>query len=201
MRRTVFALFLAAGLAAPAAAQTTGTPEDHDALRKLKADVVTAINARDHAKTGQLLARPFMATVITQESFTELDRVKAYFDSLFTRSFLAIRSIRIEAEADDFATIREGTFAFAKGGTKERYEMADGRVFDMAGRWTAVAQKQDGAWKIASIHSGVNFLDNPVIGAIEKSVVWFGAGGLAAGALAGFLLGWLTGRRGAARRA
>jgi len=199
MRRTLSTLLLAVALLAPAQAQTTGTPADHDALRQLKADVVTAINTRDHAMTGKVLARPFMATVITQDSFTEVDKVKAYFDSLFTRSFLAIRSIRIEAEADDFATIQEGTFAFAKGGTKERYEMADGRIFDMAGRWTAVAQKQDGAWKVASIHAGVNFLDNPVIAAIEKSLVWFGAGGLALGLVVGFGAGWFTGRRGAAR--
>ena len=42
---------------------------------------------------------------------------------------------------------------------------------------------------------------NPVIAVIEKSLVWFGAGGLALGLVVGLGAGWLIGRRGAARGA
>jgi len=201
MKRLLAALIVAAALAAPAAAQTTGTPADHDGLRQLKTDVVDAINARDYAKTGAVMAKPFMATVLTQDSFVEIDKLKAYFESLFSRTVLGVKSIKMQADADDYATILEGPFAFAKGSTKERYEMKDGRVFDMNGRWTAVATKQDGRWKVAAIHTGVNFLDNPVLGEIEKGASWFGAGGLGLGLLLGGALGWFMGRRRSAKAA
>jgi hypothetical protein len=52
----------------------------------------------------------------------------------------------------------------------ERYELADGRGFDIAGRWTATMIKDNGQWRILAIHAGTNFLDNPVINAIELFV-------------------------------
>ena len=75
----------------------------------------------------------------------------------------------MDAEADELAQIYTGTFAVARGSTKERYELADGRGFDMQGRWTATAIKEDGQWKVLAIHTGTNFLDNPVINAIERN--------------------------------
>jgi hypothetical protein len=76
--------------------------------------------------------------------------------------------------------------------------MADGRAFDMRGRWTATAVKDGGTWKVLAIHTGTNFLDNPVLTAAEKSTAYFGAGGLAIGAVIGFLVGFFLRRRRAA---
>ena len=73
--------------------------------------------------------------------------------------------------------------------------MADGRSFDMAGRWTATMIKEDGQWKLLAIHSGTNFLDNPVLNAVEKSTVYTGGGGLAVGLAVGFLVGFFVRRR------
>jgi hypothetical protein len=36
-------------------------------------------------------------------------------------------------------------------------------VVKLRERWTGVVAREDGAWKIAAVHIGVNFLDNPVI--------------------------------------
>lgn len=108
---------------------------------------------------------------------------------------LRLAGLKIEAEADELAQIYTGTFAVARGSTKEVYEMADGRRFDMNGRWTAVTVKEDGKWKLLAIHSGTNFLDNPVLTAIEKSTLYVGAGGAAAGVVAGLALGLFIGRR------
>ena len=158
-----------------ASAQDAATTADHEALRKLKNDVVTAINTRNLASIDQLLHQPFMATVITQDSFNEVGRLKAYFEQLFTRSFLRISRMTIEAEADELSQIYTGTISVARGATKEVYELSDGRTFDMRGRWTAVSIKENGQWKVLAVHSGTNFLDNPVITAVEKTTMYFGA--------------------------
>jgi hypothetical protein len=164
-------------------------------LRKLKTDVITAINTRNVQSMDTLLHKPFMSTLITQDSFTDIDRLKAYFDDLFTRSVLRINKITMEAEPDESAQIYTGTFAVARGGTKEVYELGDGRTYTIPGRWTATTIKDNGQWKVLAVHTGVNFIDNPVMTAVEKSTLYFGAGGVALGAVIGFLLGFLIRRK------
>ena len=194
MIRIALALGVLLALMLPVGAQTAGTPADHDALRKLKAETVEAVNARDYAKAQKILHQPFMATLVTQDSFNDFEKLKAYFENLYTRSFLRMKTVRLAADADDLSQIYQGTFSVNRGSTTEFYEMADGRTFDMAGRWTSVSIKQDGAWKLLAVHTGTNFLDNPVLSAIEKSAKWIGLISGVAGLLAGFAAGWFVKR-------
>jgi hypothetical protein len=182
-------------LGRPLLAQNASQAADHEALRKLKTDVITAINTRNVQSMDTLLHKPFMSTLITQDSFTDIERLKAYFDGLFTRSVLRINKITMEAEPDEQAQIYTGTFAVARGGTKEVYELGDGRTYTIPGRWTATTIKDNGQWKVLAVHTGVNFIDNPVMTAVEKSTLYFGAGGVALGAVVGFLLGFLIRRK------
>jgi ketosteroid isomerase-like protein len=192
LRATALAVLLAS---TTARAQESSTTADHDALRKIKADVLNAINTRDLRGMDKILHKPFMATVVTQDSFTDTGALQAYYDGLFERKVLRMGKVTIEAEADELSQIYTGTFAVSRGSTKELYEMADGRRFDMRGRWTATAIKEDGQWKLLAIHSGTNFLDNPVLTAVEKSTTYFGAGGLAVGLVLGLFLGLRFRRR------
>jgi hypothetical protein len=187
------ALFLLLGAGA-ASAQDPGQAADHDALRKLKGDVVDAINSRNLEKADTLPHRPFLATVITQESFNDAGKLRAWFEDLFTRRVLRVARIQMQAEADEAAQIYTGTFAVVRGGSKERYELADGRGFDIDGRWTTTAIKENGQWTVLALHDGTNFLDNPVINAIERNTLNIAAIGTAIGAMVGFLLGFVVSR-------
>lgn len=195
MSRFPFVLLLSLLFSTPCFANAVGTEADHEALRKLKGNAVEAVNNRDYVAMQKFLHQPFMTTLITQDSFTDTGKLKDYFESLFTREFLKMKKASIAAEADDLSQIYEGTFAVTKGSTKEHYELADGRSFDIDGRWTAVSIKDKGEWKLLAVHTGTNFLDNPVLNAIENSVIWFGAGGALAGLIVGFAAGWLVKRR------
>jgi ketosteroid isomerase-like protein len=179
----------------PLLAQPASQAADHEALRKLKTDVVNAINTRDVQRIDILLNKPFMSTLITQDSFNDVARLKAYFDDLFTRRILRINKLTMEAEADEPSQIYTGTFAVARGSTKEVYELGDGRTFTIPGRWTATTIKNGGQWKILAVHTGVNFIDNPVITAIEKSTSYFAVGGVAVGLVIGFLAGFFVRRK------
>jgi hypothetical protein len=178
-----------------ALAQSSGDVADHEALRKLKADVVTAINTRNLASMDALLHKPFLATAITQESFNEAGKLRAWFEGLFNRPLLRLSGLHMEAEADEPAGIYNGTIAIARGSTKERYELADGRGFDIQGRWTATAIKENGRWSILAIHDGTNFLENPVINAIERNAMYFAFAGAVAGVVVALPMGFLFGRR------
>jgi ketosteroid isomerase-like protein len=168
---------------------------DHEALRALKGGLVQAINKRDMGALETIVHKPFMVTVITQDSFTDVAGMKAYYDSLFTRKLLRLANVTISAEADELSQIYTGTFAVARGSTQEVYALADGRRFTMPGRWTAVALKEGDQWKLLAVHDGTNFLENPVLGAIEKSTSYLAAGSLGGGLAAGLLVGFLLGRR------
>jgi ketosteroid isomerase-like protein len=178
-------------LVSQAQAQTSGTPEDHDALRKLMSDTLTAINAKDYLKAQSLMANPFRATVLTQDSFTNFNKLKDYFESLYTRDTLRMKTVRLNATADDLAQIYTGTYAVSSGATEEFYELADGRSFTLNGRWTAVTAKQDGQWKVVAVHTGVNPIENPILAAIEKATLWLAALTAGAGFLGGLVVAWL----------
>jgi ketosteroid isomerase-like protein len=182
-------------LASPSFADNQENQTDHDALRKLKADAVTAVNNRDYVAMQKFMHQPFMATLVTQDNFTDFGKLKNHIENLYTRDFLRINEFSIAAEADDLSQIYQGTFALTKGSTKEHYKMADGHSFDLDGRWTAVSIKDNGEWKLLAVHTGTNFLDNPVLSAIEKSVVWVGVAGAVGGLILGFVAGWFF-RRG-----
>ena len=181
--------------AAVAPAQDADQVADHQALRQLKTDVVTAINARNFGAIDQLMHKPFLSTVITQDSFNEAGTLITWFESLFKRNFLRLTKVQMDADADELAQIYTGTFAVARGSTKERYELADGRGFDMQGRWTATAIKQSGQWRVLAVHTGTNFLDNPVMNAIERNALYFAGAGALVGVIVGILCGFFIGRR------
>ena len=101
MRSLVLAIALCVLLGGGAAPAQQGSQADHEALRKLKTDVVNAINARKLDGIDVLLHKPFMTTVITQDSFIDAGKLKAYFEGLFTRRFLRIANLHMEAEADE----------------------------------------------------------------------------------------------------
>jgi ketosteroid isomerase-like protein len=192
MSRLSLALLLSLLFSVPSFADNSGTQADHDALRKLKADITVAANKRDYAAMQKVLHQPFMTTLITQDSFTDFSKLKDYFEGLYTRDSLRMKNVSIAADADELSQIYQGTFALTKGSTKEHYELTDGRSFDLNGRWTSVSIKDNGEWKLLAVHTGTNFLDNPVLNAIEKSVVWIGVVGAAGGLIVGFLAGWFV---------
>ncbi len=199
-RSKLVATALLAIAVAGASAQDSTAGADHDGLRKLKSDLEQSVSRRDFDALGKLLHQPFMTTVVTQDSFTDLAPMKSYYDSLFTRNMLRMKEVSIKAEADELSQLYTGTFAMTRGSTFERYELADGRAFDLKGRWTAVSlQDPDGNWKLLGIHMGTNFLDNPVLSAIERSLVWTATIAAGIGLLVGLGGGWLLWRRRASR--
>jgi ketosteroid isomerase-like protein len=177
-----------------AQAQTVGSDADHTALRKLLADTLTSVNAKDYAAAQKLLHDPFRVTVLTQDSFTNFNAFKEYYEKLYNRSFLQMKTIRLNAVPDEKSQIYEGVFAVNGGETEEFYELTDGRTFTMKGRWTAVTTKQNGEWKILAVHTGINPIDNPILTAIEKSTLWFGGITGGVGLILGLMISWLASR-------
>jgi len=68
------------------------------------------VNNRDYSVMQKILHQPFMATVITQDSFSDTGKLKDYFESLFTRDFLRMKKVSMAADAMT-SQIYQGNFA------------------------------------------------------------------------------------------
>jgi len=169
--------------------------EDHEQLRALLTNLTETINAGKFGELEQFLYEPFSATMINQETLTSREELKAYFEKWVSGEGALIKKITMAPEADEQTTIYGDKYGTVRGSNVETYELTTGTSYKLTSRWTATLIKDGGQWKILSVHSGINFIDNPVLAAAEESLIYFAAGGVAAGVLGTLILFWLFRRR------
>ena len=192
--RFAIGLVLAGCLSAPQtlSAQEEEEPhaEDHEQLRAMLVLLRDAVNAKDFRALEPHMYSTFSATMIDQNLLTTTDEFTRYFERLFVGDDPLITSLTMSPVADELTQIYDDKYGIARGGNTEVYELASGKTYTLESRWTATLIKDDDQWKLLAIHSGVNFLDNPILAAAGRASIYFGSGGLAIGLLAGLLFGW-----------
>ena len=178
-----------------AASGGSGTPADHEQLRALLEHLRDAINSRDIDALTPYLHAPFAATMITQDLVSTPDQLKNYFQRWMEGDSAMVKKLTITPEADDLTNIYDDKYGIVHGTNIENYELVTGNNYTIHSRWTATVIKDQGQWKLLAIHSGVNFLDNPVMDAVtdETLTMAFIAGGM--GVVTGFLIAWLIRRK------
>lgn len=144
---------------------------DHDELRALKAKVIKAINSRDIDTLRSCFAKEFSFTTIDQTVITNEKELQSYYDKMFVGEDAIVESLTIEAEADIETRFTSENTGYNYGSTVETYKLKSGKSTVFNSRWSAFIVKEDGQWKIASAHTGVNFMDNPYLH--YKSMSWF----------------------------
>lgn len=169
--------------------------EDHEQLRALLTNLTEAINAGRFDQLGQFLYEPFSATMINQETITSREELDAYFEKWVTGEGALVKSITMAPAADELTVIYDGKYGTVRGSSKDAYELETGNSYSLTSRWTATMIKDGGQWKILTVHSGINFIDNPVLAAAKESLTLFTAGGVAGGVLGTLILCWLFRRR------
>lgn len=157
-------------LAAGTDAAMPDREKDHEALRALKTTVVNAMNAQDTNALAACFASEFVFTASTQTVITN----KAELDALYNRMFKAekapLKSMTTAPEAAIQTRFTDANTGYCYGSTKDTYVLKNGRTVVIPAQWTAVVVKQNGVWKVAAAHVGVDFLDNPVLHGQQLSV-------------------------------
>lgn len=168
----------------------------HEELRAVLQLTESAINTGEFDKMLPVLSEKIRATPVNQEFLSSRGAVSTYFQKWFgPKGFL--KKLEIKFDADALTELSpDKTWGIVTGKGTEKYVLSDGRSFDILTRWTAtMARENDGRWRIRAIHVGTDFLDNPILAEVERSV----GKAAGAGALGGFLLGgilvWLIVRR------
>ncbi|HNY27996.1 MAG TPA: nuclear transport factor 2 family protein [Candidatus Sumerlaeota bacterium] len=163
-------------LAMNSMAQETGTENDreadHTALRTLLKEAAEALNNRELDKLTDCFTDNFVLTAVDQTVLTDRAAIKAYYEKMLCREDSPVSSFHVAPKAEILTQFVDTNTGYCYGTSEDIYTVRkNGRQVTMASRWTALVVKREGHWKIAAIHSGVNFLDNPVLTA--RTLPWW----------------------------
>jgi ketosteroid isomerase-like protein len=175
MRWRAFAILvtmlLLAPCMAPAQISGAGREADHAALRAMMANVTQAINNQDMARLAPYFTRGFVFTTVDQSVLTNTLAVKNYYDRMLRQKDSPVTRYKMAPKADIPTIFLDANIGYVYGTSADVYTLsANGRKVPMTCHWTATVVKENGAWKMAAVHTGVNVMNNPVIDTLAAAM-------------------------------
>jgi ketosteroid isomerase-like protein len=167
-----------------------GEEEERAELRSLKSLYEQAVNEDKLSLLLPHVDPEFSGVMLTSEAVVGAQGLTAYWAKI--KGLMGPAGhyrVVVTTEPAHFF----GDLAVAHG-TSDDTVTVPGKEYHFQGQWTAVCRKSDGAWKLYRLHASMDPLGNAFVQDRVKAGRWaFGgallAGGLLAGALAGFGLG------------
>jgi uncharacterized protein (TIGR02246 family) len=155
-------------------------------LRKIGATYEDALNSRDPDKIKPLLADGFTGVVVSGDEVRTFEDLRAFLKRVWDQTGEGGRHhVKVVADHTDLF----GDLAVARGHIEESFHTSAGQDFVFQARWTVVARRQDGEWKIFRVHAGLNPMDNVIITEIvRRTKVFYGLAALGVGVVLGFTL-------------
>lgn len=164
--------------------------QDRKQLGVILLDVEKAINSANLKAMERHMHPRIVVAWYNAEISYGIPEVEEYYNRMLKASNRLLNSFSTRATVSRPAVIH-GNFAVASGSTQDHLELVGGDTLDIPGIWTASLIKENGDWKITSIHFSTNTFDNPVSGQLGNTI-WIAA---AIGFLTGLLLMWMVTRR------
>ena len=166
---------------------------DHQALRQLKAAWERSVNDDNLDLIAPHLGTPFHGVMITSRPVTSLQDMKEYWAAM---KELMGPGGTYRTTIEPERSIILGDFALARGKTADVVTTDAGRVYQFGTNWTAVLQRQNGAWKILQVQGSMDPVGNEFVRTFMRdALLKYGALiGLVALAI-GIGIGMLIGRR------
>lgn len=153
---------------------------DHGALRALMARVTQAVNEQDIAGLQACFTKRFVFTTVDQSVLTNTLTLKNYYDRMLHSNDSPVSAYRVTPKADARTVFVDSNTGYCYGTSDDVYTLRrNGRKVHMPCHWTATVVKEDGEWKVAALHAGVNVLDNTVLRV--RTLPWWRKGLLAIG--------------------
>ena len=107
-----------------------------------------------------------------------------------------VDSVTVKFIADELTALYlNDSMGICHGYTQDVYTLKGGQRMDINARWTATMIKEDGKWLVTAIHYSTNMFDNPVLTAVQKTMMMVGMGCAVVGILLGMMIGRKTGNR------
>jgi len=191
--RLLGGLLLAALLAnsTAIAQEPTAHDQQHAELRKLRADMEAALNARDLDALLANVDEHVVFTTMNGDVATGREGVREYFKMMMEGPGKRVESVKSQFIPDAPSMFYGDDVAVAFGKTNDDYVLTNGSKFNIKGRWTATLVNKDGRWLVGAFHYSANIFDNPILQAQRKFLMW---GGLVVAVLFA-AIGFFVGRR------
>ncbi len=167
--------------------------DDKEALRKLLKETTAAFNARDITTIQKFFTSSFFLVLSDQEVYRGEEGLKNLMISWFDGPDAPLASLTFEPTVDEETLFLSKTVAISTGISSDTYTLKETEEsLVIPSRWTACIHKTDSGWKIASLHTGVNVVNNPMMDSVQakcKNGIFFaGITSLILGVLLGFRL-------------
>ena len=167
----------------PGTAPPQSIEKAHEDLRVLRDALIRATN---ESNIDALLGHLHPNVVVTWQN-AEVSRgregVREYLTRMTSGPDRIVARFQTNATVDELTVLYGGDMGIAFGNSNDRFELVDGKHFDLNGRWSATLVREDGRWLVANFHASTNLFDNPVLNLATRYAVWAGVGGLVVGAL------------------
>jgi hypothetical protein len=122
-----------------------------------------------------------------------LDELKTYWSDIHA---LMGEGGRYTTTLNPELSVLLGDVALARGTSDDVVVTSDGQEFRFTSLWSAVLQKEGGAWKLRQVQGTIDPVDNPFVREFtRRSVMGAGALGAGGGILLGLGLAWFFRRR------
>lgn len=162
---------------------------DHNELRALKDLCVKAMNENKLELLKDRIDNDHFAVItVANKKFTDFEKFKTHWDSLFKGDKALIKKVVIKPNPDALTEFLAPGVGVCHGTSEDTYTFADGDVRTMKIRWTCVVRKVNGQWKLSKIHFSSDLLENPVLESVKGKIYQAGGAGAGAGLLVGLIL-------------
>jgi ketosteroid isomerase-like protein len=180
----------------PAAQEPAASPEAlHDELRKVRDDILAAVERNDFDAVAPHLHRNVVFTPMNAEVCRGPEEIRAYFDKMLKGPDAVVKSVRLELEVDRLTDLY-GDTGLAFGSSNDRYTLSNGMDFTVRTRWTCALVRENGKWLITAFQAAPNVFENPILERSEQVAgLQWGSIGLVVGLLLGLILGRIMARR------
>jgi ketosteroid isomerase-like protein len=166
---------------------------EHEALRQLRGIYEQAIRDNRLEGLAPLLHQDFKGVMITGRNVAGLDELKTYWSDIHA---LMGEGGRYTTTLNPELSVLLGDVALARGTSDDVVVTSDGQEFRFTSLWSAVLQKEGGAWKLRQVQGTIDPVDNPFVREFtRRSVMGAGALGAGGGILLGLGLAWFFRRR------
>src|SRR5262245_25370968 len=185
-----FALAVTALLPVSGTAQDDPHQEDRKAMLRILSEVEKAINAQDVEGIIAQMRPDCTVTWWNAEISRGHDEIRAYYRKMVKDKGRVISKYTTRAKLGDHARFlgSAGDVAVADGSMEDEFFPIIRGPFRLNSRWSATGAKANGEWKIVTLHLSSNVFTNVLISELTRALWYAGAGGLAIGGLAGWLL-------------
>jgi hypothetical protein len=137
--------------------------QDRNDLLAVHRELSNAVNTVNVEKAISLIDNRVVFVNIPGTVTIGHEGIRRYFDIMLLAKNAYLRSASFDFEVDGEPVIIDQKFAIAHGHSVNHYQFAAGGTLDLPVNWSASMIKNDGKWKVVSLHVAGNVFNNPLM--------------------------------------